>query len=350
MVTRISAWRIIRTSLKVTCLVAGCAVAVLLLALLGYDLYYRSTVFKGVSVAGVCVGGMSREDAVEELRRQLDLEALSSNIVLTFADKAWELPLYRIGAYVDLNGSVDQALSRAAQVPFYRRWLKRFTFQGMEEEIDLVVVYDEAALDRFVEEMRASIDCEPVNAEISLKAYKLSFTNSRDGWKLNTEDTRRRITETLSSAERAVLLDIAVTPPEVSDEQMGKVIAVDLTRHVLTLYSNMAVEVQYPIACGAPGYPTPRGTFKITSKEANPTWRNPGSAWASSMPPFIPPGRGNPLGTRALGTSNPGVFIHGTSNTGSIGYSASHGCIRMRIPDSEDLFPRVEVGTPVLFY
>jgi lipoprotein-anchoring transpeptidase ErfK/SrfK len=349
-VTRISTWKIVKTSLKVFGLVVAGVIACLVLALFGYDLYYRSTVFKGVNVAGIYVGGMSRDDAVEELRHELDLEALNSNIVLTFDDKTWDLPLYRIGAYVDLNESVDQALSQAGQIPFYERWLKRYTFQGMDQEIDLVVEYDPVALESFIEEMRASIDCEPVSAEISLQSNKLVFTSSRDGWKLNTDEARRLILETLSNPERTAQLNIAVTPPDVSDDQMGKVIAVDLTRHQLTLYSNMVVEVQYSIACGAPGYPTPKGTYKIVSKEANPTWRNPGSAWAASMPPSIPPGPGNPLGTRALGTSNPGVFIHGTSNSGSIGTSASHGCIRMLIRDSEDLFPRVEVGTPVLFY
>lgn len=350
MVTRISTWQIIKTSLKVFGLVVAVVLACMVLALLGYDLYYRTTVFKGMNVAGVYVGGMSREDAVEELRRELDLEALNSNIVLTFGEKTWELPLYRIGAFVDLNESVDRALSEAKQVPFYERWLKRFTFQSMDSEIDLVVEYDPAALSSFVEEMRASIDSEPVDAEISLQSNKLIFTSSRDGWKLDTDDTRRLILRTLSSPEREAQLNIAVTKPEISDDQMGKVITVDLARHQLTLYSNMVVEKQYPIACGSPGYPTPRGTYKITSKEANPTWRNPGSAWAASMPPSIPPGPGNPLGTRALGTSASGVFIHGTSNTGSIGTSASHGCIRMLIRDSEDLFPRVEVGNPVLIF
>jgi lipoprotein-anchoring transpeptidase ErfK/SrfK len=62
----------------------------------------------------------------------------------------------------------------------------------------------------------------------------------------------------------------------------------------------------------------------------------------------VPPGPGNPLGTRWMGISAPAVGIHGTPNAASIGYSASHGCVRMRIPDAEWLFQHVAVGTPVL--
>jgi lipoprotein-anchoring transpeptidase ErfK/SrfK len=72
----------------------------------------------------------------------------------------------------------------------------------------------------------------------------------------------------------------------------------------------------------------------------------PNSAWAAGEKP-IPPGPGNPLGTRWMGLSAPAVGIHGTPDAASIGYSASHGCIRMRVPDAEWLFEHVRVGTPV---
>lgn len=350
MITRISFWRIAKSSFKVIGLVIAGILVLMALSLLGFDLYQRDTVFKGMNVAGVYVGGMSRDDAIEHLRQELDLEALNSNVVLQFGEKTWELPLYRIGAYVDLNESVDQALEQAKQVPFYSRWLKRFTFQSMEQQVNLVVNYEPQALDAFLKEMQASIDSEPVNADIRLEGGRLAFSNSRDGWKFNVDEARQAILQTLSSPQRTTELNIAVTKPEISDNQMGKVITVDLTHHQLTLYSDMQVEKQYGIACGMAAYPTPKGTFKITYKDANPTWVNPGSAWAASMPPFIPPGPGNPLGTRALATSASGVFIHGTYSSGSIGTSASHGCIRMLIRDSEDLFPRVPVGIPVLIF
>jgi len=49
-----------------------------------------------------------------------------------------------------------------------------------------------------------------------------------------------------------------------------------------------------------------------------------------------------------MGLSSSGVGIHGTPDAASVGYSRSHGCVRMLIPHSEWLFQRVRVGTPVL--
>jgi lipoprotein-anchoring transpeptidase ErfK/SrfK len=95
-----------------------------------------------------------------------------------------------------------------------------------------------------------------------------------------------------------------------------------------------------------PAHPTPIGTFRIITKQKNPVWNPPDSAWAAGMGP-IPPGPGNPLGTRWMGLNSPGIGMHGTPAPSSIGTAASHGCIRMKIPDAEDLFDRVFVGTPV---
>jgi lipoprotein-anchoring transpeptidase ErfK/SrfK len=79
----------------------------------------------------------------------------------------------------------------------------------------------------------------------------------------------------------------------------------------------------------------------------NPWWYPPvQDAWAKGLKP-VPPGPSNPLGTRWMGLNAPGVGIHGTDEPTSIGYSASHGCIRMQVPDAEWLFDHVDVGTTV---
>jgi lipoprotein-anchoring transpeptidase ErfK/SrfK len=102
----------------------------------------------------------------------------------------------------------------------------------------------------------------------------------------------------------------------------------------------------FPVATGQAIYPTPLGNWHIVDMQRNPWWRPPDSPWARGLQP-IPPGPGNPLGTRWMGLDAAGVGMHGTPDAASIGYSASHGCIRMQIPDAEWLFSQVHIGTPV---
>jgi lipoprotein-anchoring transpeptidase ErfK/SrfK len=122
-------------------------------------------------------------------------------------------------------------------------------------------------------------------------------------------------------------------------------IVVDRGANQLTLYRMGKVVKTYDVATGSPQYPTPSGDFRIQTMQENPTWTPPDSEWAKDAE-VIPPGPDNPLGTRWMAIAGT-VGIHGTNNPASLGYSVSHGCIRMAIPDVEELYSMVEIGTPV---
>jgi lipoprotein-anchoring transpeptidase ErfK/SrfK len=129
-------------------------------------------------------------------------------------------------------------------------------------------------------------------------------------------------------------------------QQLAGFVRIDRAKHKLYLYKEGKLVKTYSVAVGMKAYPTPTGYFSIIVKEKNPTWNPPNSAWAKGQT-AIGPGPNNPLGTRWMGLSADSVGIHGTPNPETIGTSASHGCIRMRISDAEDLFDRVVVGTQV---
>jgi len=128
---------------------------------------------------------------------------------------------------------------------------------------------------------------------------------------------------------------------------LGGRIVVDLSDLTLSWYRADRLEKTYRVAAGQSAYPTPTGTFAVIRMFVDPTWYPPNSDWAKDAKP-IPPGVANPLGTRWIGTSAPGVGIHGTPDDWSVGTYASHGCIRMHIPEVEDLYERVALGMTVV--
>jgi lipoprotein-anchoring transpeptidase ErfK/SrfK len=107
----------------------------------------------------------------------------------------------------------------------------------------------------------------------------------------------------------------------------------------LALIENNHVVKIYDVAVGAAASPSPSGEFQIAQRLENPTYYKPGI--------IIGPGAGNPLGTRWVGLSVKGFGIHGTNRPDSIGHNTSHGCIRLRNRDIEELFARVKVGDRV---
>ena len=123
-------------------------------------------------------------------------------------------------------------------------------------------------------------------------------------------------------------------------------IVVSISQRKLRLIRNGRVWKTFSIAVGQPAYPTPTGEYEINDKQVDPVWTPPNSPWAAELK-SIPAGPGNPLGTRWIGTTAPAIGIHGTYADSSIGYAASHGCMRMHIPDVEELYEQVAVGMKV---
>ena len=126
------------------------------------------------------------------------------------------------------------------------------------------------------------------------------------------------------------------------------VITIDRSHFRLRLFKRLKFAKGYGVAVGQPAYPTPAGLFALQTKQVNPTWTAPNSPWAGEMAGQQIGGGAwnNPLKARWMGVSG-AVGIHGTGEPWSIGTRASHGCIRMTVPDVIDLFRRVSVGTPV---
>ena len=148
-------------------------------------------------------------------------------------------------------------------------------------------------------------------------------------------------------SRRVVVAKSAAIKPAVTRSGYGPIIVIRRDSKGLYLYNGTHLVRIFPVATGQPAWPTPLGHFEIVVKQKNPWWFPPTQdSWAAGAQP-VPPGPGNPLGTRWMGLSAPGVGIHGTAEPWSIGHSESHGCIRMQIPSAEWLYNRVRIGTPV---
>ena len=124
-------------------------------------------------------------------------------------------------------------------------------------------------------------------------------------------------------------------------------LTLDRATYTLRLWKDLKLAKTYTVAVGQEGLETPEGLYHIQDKQMNPTWHVPESDWAGSLAgQSIPPGPSNPIKARWMGIYE-GAGIHGTEETSSLGTAASHGCVRMSIPDVEELYDRVEVGTPI---
>ncbi len=213
--------------------------------------------------------------------------------------------------------------------------------------VPLKVLVDRPRLVSAATRFAARLTRPAVDARIRLRGIRPVVSRERFGVEVKAGQLARSLRKALMAGSREpVEVAHSTLVPAVMAKDLRTVVVIQRSANRLLLYEGKRKPSQLGVATGQPIYPTPLGQFTIVSKQLNPWWYPPESDWAAGMSP-IAPGPGNPLGTRWMGLSTPGVGIHGTPDPASIGYSASHGCIRMRIPDAEWLYERVSVGTPV---
>jgi lipoprotein-anchoring transpeptidase ErfK/SrfK len=188
---------------------------------------------------------------------------------------------------------------------------------------------------------------DPVDSRLLLRNLQPFATKAVPGRRLKAAAAERSIVLELKTHDRSALaLPFEEVVPKVTPENVGPVLIIRRGSNRLYYYDRLKLDRIFNVATGQSAYPTPLGRFEIEVKWRDPWWYPPPSGWAKDKEP-IPPGPGNPLGTRWMGLTAPYVGIHGTPDASSIGYSASHGCIRMLVPQAEWLFDHVEIGTPV---
>ena len=329
--------------------------AVVLIAMAGTAAYagYRyeqnrsDRILPGVRIAGIDVSGMTRLEAERALRPSI-AEILDRRIDVEAAGTTWHLTAKQLGTTVDTAGALDQAFGLSRAMSWTSRLMHRLLGHPLDRRFDVHVSYHKHVVAGFVNSVARTVHSDPQTASLDFVDGKLVVQHSKPGRALKAESLGS-VMDALRNDVASVTLATKHLQPTVTEDTLGMTIVVRISQNRLYLYDGLNLVKTYPVATAKPGFTTPIGHWTIVNKRINPTWVNPAKdTWGANEPDFIPPGPDNPLGTRALDLNAPGIRIHGTPDDASVGTYASHGCIRMHISDSEDLFGRVSIGTRVI--
>ena len=302
----------------------------------------------GVTVAGVDVGNLTVAEATVRLQETL-APALAQDPVVVAARRRFTLKLSRIGFEFRADRTALRALYAGQDNPP----APDGTLPPASAEPS--VAYKRAPVWRFAKRTGKAVDVAPRDARVRITLTRMIKRPGRKGRKLPVRALVNSIEATLDDplAERTIRPGRKTVVPEVRTKELRRayrtVITIDRSSFRLRLFKRLRFAKGYGVAVGQPAYPTPTGLFSIQSKQVNPTWTAPNSPWAGEMAGQQVAGGAadNPLKASWLGVRG-AVGIHGTGQPWSIGTRASHGCIRMTVPDVIDLFRRVSIGTPVL--
>lgn len=302
----------------------------------------------GTTVGGVDVAGLDRSAALAAVRRVVERD-FDRVATLQVGTRSYPTTLRSLGAGDDVEAAVDAALRQSTAGSAASGLLDRLTHRSKAVSVTVRVRGPQpGSVQTLVARVVREAAVDPVSASVRLRAGWLRFTPAVNGRRLDPVVVTAALSAALrEGGPRAVAPD--VVPPKVGNAATDTVVLVRTGENRLVVYKRHRIVRVFSVATGSPDFPTPTGHFSIAVKRYLPTWINPhpDEGWGKLEPASIPPGPNNPLGTRAMNLDAPNIRIHGTPAAASVGYSASHGCIRMRMADVEALYPMLPTGTSV---
>jgi lipoprotein-anchoring transpeptidase ErfK/SrfK len=338
-----------------TVAIAVATIAAVVAAVAVYGASGRDRILTRFRAAGVDIGGMSAGEARAALARRHP-GLLPRPVVLRSGRSRFVLAPRASRVRVDAAGIAGEALARSRQGDPVVRGVRRLLALARTTELPMRVTSSRPAVTAFAEHVRQAIDRPARPADIVLTARGLRRIPARAGLTVAMPQLIGTIDAVLASPgrEREVSVPARITRrPQITlaalRARYAWLVTVDRPRKRLRLYRHLRLAKNYPIAVGAIGHKTAAGRYEIQTKAIDPPWNVPDEPWAGrlagrTIPPNSPQ---NPLKARWMGFHD-GEGVHGTADLGSLGEAASHGCIRMSVPDVEDLYRRVHLHTPVL--
>ena len=319
-------------------------------ALYAYDSSNEDRVANGIRIAGVPVGGLDAEEARQKLRRKLQVP-LEKPIVVEHGKKRFTLSAEDAAVKADVAGMVDEAVAASRGGNILGRILRDLTGGEEPARIDPRVSYSKVAVAKLVARVRKGVSRPARDAKVNFPA--LTQVKEQDGLKVDVPGLEQNLRAALTSPDdRTADVPTAITKAKVTRAELADkypaLLVVDRPSFKLRYYKRLKLAKTYTVSVGAVGFDTPAGLYNIQNKGVNVPWSVPDKPWAGSLAGTVIPGGvpENPLKARWMGIFD-GAGIHGTDQIGSLGSAASHGCVRMAIPDVIELYDNVQVGAPV---
>jgi len=296
----------------------------------------------GISAGGVDLAGLTLEEAaarLEALRPRIE----QTTVLVQAADINFKLRPSEASVAFDIATTAKRALYKGREAG------------GAKADVPLEIASSTKKVRAFAARVAKRLHRPGRDSRAIITVRRVRITHSAPGRGIDAAALAKKVGVALSDPRRTRVVKpkLRKVKAKVTATQARRanytVLTVDQSEFKLRLFKNLKVVKTYGVAVGQPGYPTPNGRFAIQSKQVNPTWSVPNSPWAGELGGSSVAGgsAANPLKARWMGVAG-SVGIHGTGQGYSIGSRASHGCIRMHVPDVIKLFARTPMGAPVL--
>jgi hypothetical protein len=341
-------WKKLAVSVAVVILLLALGVAGAAWATRDYAAKYEGRLLPGTTIAGIDVSGMSPAEALATVKASIRPE-LTRKVAVTWRGRRWTTTPRQLGAHSDARRAIRAAVAASERVTFMEKARMRWLGERVGFRDQVAITHPRKGIKGFVGGIASGLFEPPEDAALDYSSGWVNIVPSDTGRRVVRSKATEALSRALLNHRGTVPLPVKILEPEVTTAAFDRVLLVRIGENKLYLYDDGKITNSWDVATGQPEYPTPTGVYSITEKRYLPTWVNPApDTWGADLPAEIPPGPENPLGVRALNWSAPAIRFHGTEATYSLGYNASHGCVRLANSEVTELYDLVDVGTPIV--
>jgi lipoprotein-anchoring transpeptidase ErfK/SrfK len=339
-----------RSPIRVVAVVGTAALLVVLVlggmafAAYRYEQAQSDRILPGVTISGVAVGNMTRDEAIAAVKQEASRH-LGSSIRVTADGRTWNVTPQQLGRHVDVSGAVDSAFRLDESMGVVSRFWHRFRDQPVNREI-ILHYGGSGGVAAFVDQVAGAVSRKPVNAGLTTDDSKLIVVKPKAGRSLDAKAAAARLRAALASQQTSVTLSTTRVKPKVTGDNLGVTVVVRVDQNKLYLYDGFKVVRTFPVATAKPPWTTPAGDWTVERKAEYPTWYNPApDGWAADSPLVVPGGPNNPMGSRALYITAPGLIRvterapGSVRRSGTMSRTAASGCSMRTWSSSIRWFP-----------
>ncbi|MDP1804014.1 MAG: L,D-transpeptidase/peptidoglycan binding protein, partial [Acidimicrobiales bacterium] len=252
---------------------------------LAIDREARRTLPSGAFIQGVDVGGMRFDEAVARVREKVEAP-LRRPVTLSVDTFKTQTTPWDLGYRVDVPAAVRQAMGVRTNGNIVTRVSSQLFSSGGAPYVEIRPAWGPGQLDEVVAAAGKIVGTAPKDADIDISTGWVKMVPEKAGKEIDVEASKKAVMDGVTLGDSTVKM-VAKPVKPAGDPTLNKVILVRAGENKLYLYENGRIVKEWPVATGAAGFLTPEGVHRITQKLVNPSWHNPGSAWARNLPKVI---------------------------------------------------------------
>ncbi|MGK2932641.1 MAG: peptidoglycan binding domain-containing protein, partial [Solirubrobacterales bacterium] len=187
-----------------------------------YDSSQKDELAEGVTISGVNVSGMNRDQATEAVKNRV-LTPQRKPVEVTFNKETYKLPVDELKIQADVESSIDRAFTESREGSLPSRLVREVTGGEVNAAIPVEVTYSKPAVNRFVREVAEGVNEDPVDASVAAGPDSLSVVKAEEGHKLRDNLLEEQLYSLLDSGKgnRTLAAKVNVTKPAVTTKEVA---------------------------------------------------------------------------------------------------------------------------------